>query len=97
MTHNNTGALTAGHLQRVHKRKLFLERKVETTHLSTNKEVALRYKTGRGNFEEEEKKSQSCTKGSRCGFDSGKVTLAAEEQIETSAGEIECCSLTGDL
>lgn len=36
-------------------------------------------------------------KGPSCGFVSSRVIPAAEEAIETSAAEMECCSLTGDL
>lgn len=42
-------------------------------------------------------KSHGHTKGLSCGFVLGSVIPLAEEQSETSAGEIECCSLTGDI
>lgn len=42
-------------------------------------------------------KPHSHKKGSGCGFVSSRVIPAAEEPIETSAAEMECSSLTGDL
>lgn len=53
--------------------------------------------TIRGGKKNQKKPPGHRKKGPSCGFVSSRVIPAAEQVIETSAAEMECCSLTGDL